>query len=89
VATRHTSISATIIFDARLPASVPSIIPALKVIANVVAIALGADHLGISLTGLRGKHNIYWPYSLSSHGVRAVVHYSKLGCAISGLVQNR
>jgi hypothetical protein len=64
LATRHTSISATIIFDARLPASVPSIILALKVIANVVAIALGTDHVGIPLTGLCGKHNTYWRYSL-------------------------
>ena len=64
VAARHTSISATIIFDACLPASIPSIVPALEVIANIVAIALGTDHLGISLTGLCGKHNTYWPYSL-------------------------
>jgi hypothetical protein len=60
VATRHTSISATTIFAARLRESV---ILALKVIANVVAIALGTDHLGIPLTGPYGKHNTYWPYS--------------------------
>jgi len=59
VAARHTSISATISFDARLPACVPSIILALKVIANVVAIALGTDHLDISLTRLCGKQNTY------------------------------